>query len=178
MFSNIEILRYVKEFCRVAIAALFLFSATSKTVNLQSFQRTISNFRLLPNLLIKAMSWSFLIGEFLIAIVMIIGGESLLLGFGLAAILLLVFTFALASALIRKLPTSCNCFGSYKKPVSAFDLARNSGIIGFALIGGLIEKNSTTITSLQLLEYIPIIFIALASVLVMINLEEIIKTFT
>jgi hypothetical protein len=53
----------------------------------------------------------------------------------LALLLLIVFSIALSSVLVRKLPTSCNCFGASDQPVAVTDVWRNSGLIVCALAG-------------------------------------------
>src|SRR6185436_17118748 len=83
--------------------------------------------RILPRSLVVAAAWLFLTAE--VAVVALLIAGALLPAFALALMLLLAFSAALASALYRRLPSSCNCFGSKKQPLSRFDLWRNAGLI-------------------------------------------------
>lgn len=124
---------YLLVFCRVAIGLVFAMSSFSKARDIAQFQQAVFGFHLLSRRLSNLAALLFLGGEFAVVLLVAIGGPFLLAGFALAILLLLIFCAALASVRIRRLPISCNCFGSSKKPVTPVDIWRN---IGFLLCAG------------------------------------------
>lgn len=120
---------YLLGFCRVAIGLVFAISSVGKVRDITRFQQAIKGFRLLPRDLSNLAAFLFLGGEIAVVLLMLIGGTLLLPGFVLAILLLLIFCAALASVLIRKLHTPCNCFGSSNKLVTRVDIWRNAGFL-------------------------------------------------
>lgn len=129
------LLGYLLIFCRAALGLLFALSFFGKAPNLPPFERTISSFGILPERFNRLAAFSFLIGELAVILFMALGGSFLGVGFGLAALLLIIFSVALSSALARRLQTTCNSLGLTEKPLSHYDLWRNAGFIGCALVG-------------------------------------------
>jgi len=140
---------YLLAFCRVVIGLVFIVSSISKALNISKFRQTIISFGLLPRSLTGIAAILFLCCEFAVAGLAAIGGEFLLPSFLLAIILLLIFCGALASVLVRRLRTPCNCFGSSEKPISIGDVWRNVGFILCAL-GGCVALTWTQRTSERL----------------------------
>lgn len=124
---------YVLAFCRVAIGLIFTISSVNKARDIAQFQQAVFGFQLLSRKLSHIAALLFLCGEFAVVLFVAIGGPLLLPGFALAVLLLLMFCAALASVLIRRLHTSCNCFGSSNRPVTRVDIWRN---VGFLLCAG------------------------------------------
>lgn len=120
---------YVLAFCRVAIGLIFAISSVGKIRDIARFQQAIQGFRLLPRSLSNLAALLFLGGEIAVVLFLLIGGTLLLSGFILAILLLLIFCVALASVLIRKLHTSCNCFGTSDRPITTIDIWRNMGFL-------------------------------------------------
>lgn len=104
---------YLQAFCRIFLGLIFLLSSVSKLRDMMGFRRTINNFQILPPQFNHFVAWLFMGSEIIVVILLVIGGPTLLYGFLLAASLLIVFSLALVSVLIRKLSTSCHCFGSF-----------------------------------------------------------------
>lgn len=100
-------------FSRAVLCTAFVLSFSGKVRNVPAFVVTIHRFQLLPRSLAKAAATVFLITELLI-ILLLAGGVFLIVGFGIAVVLLLLFTGALAGVLHRKQVVSCNCFGATK----------------------------------------------------------------
>jgi uncharacterized membrane protein YphA (DoxX/SURF4 family) len=132
---SIGVSLYVLAFCRVAVGLVFAVSSIGKVRDIVQFQKTIRSFEIIPAKLDKLASMLFLSCEFVVVILVTLGGSLLFLGFLLAFCLLLLFCIALLSVLARKIQTSCNCFGASKKPVSLFDVWRNVGFI-LCTLGG------------------------------------------
>ena len=126
---------YILAFCRLVIGLGFLIAFVGKVRNIQSFQQTITHFRLVPTKLSTATAFLILAGELGIIVCMMLGSAFLLPGFLFALILLLTFSSALAIVIVRKQRVSCNCFGVSSQPASPIDLWRNTGL-GLCAAGG------------------------------------------
>src|SRR5690348_3348391 len=120
---------YLLAFCRVVIGLVFAISSLGKARDLAQFQEAIAGFRLLSRRMSNLAAFLFLGGECTVVALMVIGGPFLFPGFALAILLLLLFCTALASVLIRRIQTACNCFGSTRKPVTRVDIWRNLGFL-------------------------------------------------
>ncbi|MFO7540248.1 MAG: redoxin domain-containing protein, partial [Chloroflexota bacterium] len=129
------ILSYLLTFCRIVIGLAFAISFVAKARDVAQFAATIDRFDLLPPSWIRPVALLFLGGEAAVVVLIIAGGRLLFLAFGLATLLLFVFTLALLSALRRGIETSCNCFGASEKPLTYYDVGRNAGFIACSLLG-------------------------------------------
>jgi hypothetical protein len=138
-----ELLAYSQLFTRVVLLLLFVIAFIGKIRDVHGFERTISNFEVIPHKLIPASARLFLCGEMGVILLLGWGDNTLLPGFILAFFLLLIFSGALLSILIRRLRTSCNCFGSSQTPVSAYDIWRNGGFLLCALVGSAASISSS-----------------------------------
>ncbi len=167
---------YLLAFCRVAIGLVFVLSSFSKVRNIAQFQQAVFDFHLFSRRLSTLAALLFLGGEFAVVLLIAIGGPLLLPGFALAILLLCIFCVALVSVLVRKLHTSCNCFGVSEKPVTAADLWRNVGFLLCA--GGGCEAEIWTRGGQGGLEWIAWLLIALGAgvfVMLWIQLGEIVQ---
>ena len=126
---------YTLAFCRIVIGLVFGYSFLRKVVNIPAFEQTITQFRVLPQRFSRIAALLFLGGEFAVTFLLIAGGSFLSLGFFLSIFLLLLFCSALLSVLHRNIRTSCNCFGSTQKQVSAIEVLRNIGFLSCAVTG-------------------------------------------
>lgn len=166
---------YLWIFCRAAVSSAFAYAAVSKLLDFSSFQQTIGNFRIVQSGLVKPVSYLFLIGEMLAAVLLVVGGKLLLFGYGLAAGLLLLFSAALYSALIRNIETACNCFGANDERITAFDIWRNVLLVSLALIGLFLSAdNQSSIGGWSFFEVVSTSMFAVAFVFIWVNL----RTFT
>lgn len=136
------ILLYVLTFCRIVIGLAFWYSFLRKMMNIPVFEQTITQFNILPKHFSRAIALLFLSGEFIVALLVTIGGPFLKPGFYFSIFLLILFCLALISVLRRNIRTSCNCFGSTQKTVSAIEVWRNVGFIMCAFIGCIILARS------------------------------------
>ena len=125
-------------FCRLVLGFVFTLSLIGKLRNIQAFRQTILTFRLLPDQFVGGATYLFLGSELLVVLGSILGNRFLFPTFLLAALLLLLFSGAMASVLVRQIRTSCNCFGKSDKPVAVTDLWRNGGLLCCALGGGVL----------------------------------------
>lgn len=128
-------LPYLLAFCRITIGLIFAYSFLMKIRDVNQFAQTIANFKLVPLRWGRPLALLFLSGEAAVVVLLVIGEQLLSLAFGLALILLAVFTAVLVSVLVRDIQTTCNCFGNSQKIVTYTDVWRNAGFIGCALLG-------------------------------------------
>ncbi len=175
---------YLLNFFCLVIGIAFAWSFWGKVQDVDAFIAAINRFRLLPVWLHRPAAWVFLIGELLVAIVMLFPyphflspwkSDLLAAGFAGAAILLLGFTFALGSVLARKIATDCNCFGASQKNISSWELLRNSGLIICALCG--LALSLISIPTLGLLDSALMAAFALVSVTLWLQVPEIVAVF-
>src|SRR5262249_19701317 len=128
-------LLYVQVFCRSTIVLIFLFSFLGKMRSVVTFQHTVTNFAILPTWLDRPVALLFLLAEALVLVLLLLGGPFLLPGYLFATALLLIFCLGMLSVLIRRISTSCSCFGPSNKPISSIDLVRNVGFMICAVAG-------------------------------------------
>lgn len=122
---------------RLAVAIVFIWASVYKIWDPAAFARSIYNYQILPGNLINAtailMPWlELLCGMALLAAPAMRRGAALwILG------LLVVFTIAIASAMLRGIDISCGCFSATPQEgdhVSWFNLVRNACLIGLCLV--------------------------------------------
>lgn len=169
---------YLLVFCRVATGLVFALSSFSKARDFAQFQQALVGFQVLSRSLSKFAALLFLGGEGAVVLLIIIGGPVLFPGFALAILLLLIFCAALVSVLIRRLPISCNCFGSNTMPITQIDIWRNVGFLLCA--GGGCEALIWTHGVQESLAWMLWLLIALSAgvfVMIWIQLGEIVQLF-
>ncbi len=167
------VLTYLLAFTRITLGIVFALSYFTKAANIQQFAQTITKFKILPASLSKMAAILFLCSEGIVLLLMGVGGAYLIFGFALALILLLLFSIAIISVLLRRIQTACNCFGSTEKPVSIYDVGRNISFILCALLGlnvAVILNNDISILGIG--ELIMISAQAFIFVLIMTYLDE------
>ena len=119
------ILRVSRIVLRLLIAALFLFAAITKLFDPGSFAQQIANYQLTPWLATAVLSVFLPALELCVGICLLLGRwESGALVW--LAILLMIFSGALLSAIVRGLSIDCGCFGrSVENTGTLWPLLRN-----------------------------------------------------
>ncbi len=130
---------YAVAFCRWTIGIVFAWSLLAKLSNISSFTQTIRHFHLIPDGLIPLAAWSCLICEAFVFLMMLVGGQVLTWGFGIATLMLTVFCVALGSLLLRRIQTPCNCFGKSNRIVTKYEILRDVFFLLCALTGANIS---------------------------------------
>jgi uncharacterized membrane protein YphA (DoxX/SURF4 family) len=167
---------YLLAFCRVVIALVFILSFVGKVRNISAFEQTIANFKFIPGRFNRFTALMVLIGEVIVVASMVIGSQWLWPGFLLAALMLVIFCVALASVLIRRIQTSCNCFGSSKKFVSSYDILRNAGFTTCSLGGcGMLSSSHGNLVMPSWIEWGLVGMVAFIFVEVWIHLGEFVE---
>jgi hypothetical protein len=171
-------LLYLQAFCRSAVLLIFAFSFLGKVRHTATFQQTIANFALVPKKLHRPVAWLCLGAEVLVVLLMLPGGLFLLSGYVLAGLMLLAFSLAMASVLLRRLSTTCSCFGPSTQPIKPIDLVRNAGFL-ICVAGGCLTLSVPGGTAyLNLLEWSLVSLGSLAFVLIWTQLSEIARLFS
>jgi len=120
-----RILRGCRFVLRILIAALFLFAAITKLFDPSSFAQQIANYQLTPWPSTAALAVFLPALELCVGICLLFGRwESGALVW--LAILLVIFSGALLSAIVRGLSIDCGCFGrSVENTGTLWPLIRN-----------------------------------------------------
>jgi len=101
-----------------ALAAVFLYAGVTKLGSPQRFAESIATFSILPNSMINLVAIGLPPFEIIAGLAIITGIQRRAALLGLVA-LTVVFSIALASAIIQGIPIDCGCFGSAKPSASA-----------------------------------------------------------
>jgi len=117
---------------RLVLSVIFIWAAAGKIVDPQAFARALWNYRLLPEAFVPMVAVALPLFEALAALAILAPPFQKGASMALAG-LLAVFTFGLASALIRGLDVDCGCFGEGSSHVSPILLVRNVGLMALAV---------------------------------------------
>jgi hypothetical protein len=111
---------------RAAFAALFAAAAAHKLRDPRAFQQTLSDYQILPRVLVMPVSIGLVSAEVLIVIGLVSGIGDSLVGVS-AALLLLLYTIAIGINLLRgRTEIDCGCLGpAGRVRLSKWLLARN-----------------------------------------------------
>jgi uncharacterized membrane protein YphA (DoxX/SURF4 family) len=119
---------------RIGLGALFVYSAATKLPDMASLADSVSNYRLLPGVLVPLFSVA-LVGMELLAGLSLVVGVAARAAACWIALMLFAFIAALSQALIRGIDLSCGCFGSTDvEPVSWALVGRDALMLAAALI--------------------------------------------
>ncbi|MGC0419853.1 MauE/DoxX family redox-associated membrane protein [Embleya sp. AB8] len=121
--------------CACLVGLVFAASAVSKFRDFGGFVDSVP--RLVPMPVERARPVAILVVAVEASVPVLIAVPPLrVLGFAVAAALLLGFTVAIGIALRRGRRSSCRCFGASEAPLGARHLARN-GVLLAAAVGGI-----------------------------------------
>jgi uncharacterized membrane protein YphA (DoxX/SURF4 family) len=95
---------------RVALGAVFLAAGGLKVGHAEVFASEIAGFQLLPHFLIAPLALLLPFVELMIGVYLVLGLFTRFAAW-FAAAEMAVFAFAIASAVVRGISTSCGCFG-------------------------------------------------------------------
>jgi uncharacterized membrane protein YphA (DoxX/SURF4 family) len=141
---------YIVLFARVVLGVLFIVASANKVSDPTAFAVSIEGYKLLPHnaALVAAtvLPWMELISGVLLVLGVFHRGAGLLL-FGL----LVVFTIAVVSALVRGLDISCGCFTQDPNAarIGWQKILENLGLIGLSLIVTLAQSSWLSIENVM-----------------------------
>lgn len=160
---------YLAETCRLFLLVAFGYAAWTKTINPASFSGSLEDSFRVPARLVRPLAAVVIAAEWT-AVALMLSGVWARAGVGLALLLLLAFTTAIAGIVIDKRQAYCSCFGRSPHPVSAVDLVRNSLYI---LAGGYYLLRAAPPTGIELVAQSALLMVAISCFLVSIRLNEI-----
>jgi uncharacterized membrane protein YphA (DoxX/SURF4 family) len=124
----------------LAIGIVFLIAALAQVGDLQTFAGQVHNFRLVPIALENAVAMTLPWIELVCGLALVMGVRPRA-GAVVAAVLMLVFTVAVAAALARGLNIECGCFGKADASrVGGLKLAQNLGLVALSAVATLRRK--------------------------------------
>lgn len=130
---------YVMVVLRAVVGVVFLLAAVSKSGGRRSFERFREGLvGLAPAVapVTGPVAVATVLVEWLV-VVLVAWPVTAAAGFGLAAVVLTVFSAVLVGALRRGAKVPCRCFGSSAQPVSAAGLWRN-GVLSAVSVAGVV----------------------------------------
>lgn len=95
---------------RLALAAIFLYAASTKLPDMAAFATDVANYRVLPAALVPWAA-AALVGIEVVVGLALLAGVYLRAAAAVAAGLLVLFVVGLAQALLRGIDLRCGCFG-------------------------------------------------------------------
>lgn len=114
---------------RVSMGLVFVVSGTMKAIEPRSFIGTIQAFDLIPDPLVPFTAFTVVTGELFLGTLLLLGIAHRAAGTALIAVLML-FSAAIISALVRGIELSCGCFGAASdEPIGPWTILRNTLII-------------------------------------------------
>jgi uncharacterized membrane protein YphA (DoxX/SURF4 family) len=124
-----NIVEYLIAFTRIYLAVVFILSGLDKINDLASFAQSIENYRILPLSLVNIIA-------IFVPWIELVAGGLLLLGFyikensTLILALLIIFTAAIISAVLRDLDIDCGCQGTFDgQKVGILKIIENSALM-------------------------------------------------
>jgi uncharacterized membrane protein YphA (DoxX/SURF4 family) len=134
--------RYIVLLARVVLGVLFIIASFDKVSNPVAFAVSVDSYKLLPHnaalVVATVLPWTELISGMLLVLGVWHRGAGLLL-FGM----LVVFTVAVGSALVRDLDISCGCFthDPNAAKIGWQKILENLGLIGLSLLVTLSQSS-------------------------------------
>ncbi|MDQ5824000.1 MAG: hypothetical protein M3441_07275 [Chloroflexota bacterium] len=170
------LLPYFSLYCRAILCLAFLFSFLGKARHIPTFSRTITTFDVLPTRYSRILAVLFLGAEGATVVLILLGGGLSQLGLALGAGLLLIFSLAIASVLVRRVDTSCNCFGVSDEQISAHHIWRNTFLFACSIVALTLSfTNHAAPATLNPADWLLISMSAIISLAVVTNLQQIIR---
>ncbi|WP_157729587.1 MauE/DoxX family redox-associated membrane protein [Tumebacillus algifaecis] len=132
--SNSRFPAWLKLVLQLALAAIFLWSAVAKFIDIFTFGEILRSYKLVPDVLIKPLAILLPIAELLIAICLLIPVTVRAASWGVI-VLSLVFAAGLLYNYGEVLPYGCGCFGPAEaKPVGFVDVLKDILFIAAAAV--------------------------------------------
>lgn len=165
---------FLLAFCQVVVGCVFAASSFTKVKDFSPYLTAVGAFRLIPKPFVRIGAMLLLICEILVVVLLFIWPT---IAFSLAAVLLLLFSVALTTVLLRGIQTTCNCFGSSSHPVSYTDLIRNAGLLLCAGGGAYLTVLTYNSTPLTFFEWGVTALFACTFALIWTQIGEIVRLF-
>jgi hypothetical protein len=151
-------------------------AALTKLRDSTRFVEAIRNLDVVPPELGRPVAVNVIVWESAVAVGMLTGLPSLASGFFVAAVLLGVFSGVLAIALRRGARAACRCFGHSDSAISYYDVGRNAILFVIAAVSGTVCLFTADSTVPPIREMCLLSVIAIAGLIVVFHLEDIVRT--
>ncbi len=134
-----RLVRLVRVIARIALGGLFVFAGVAKAYDPGEFATEIQKYNLLPWVpgvaLALYLPWLEILAGLLLALKIFERGALIVL-----TVLLVIFTLALGSAMVRGLDIDCGCFGkAFTSTGTTFPLVRNLVLL---ILAGFIWRDN------------------------------------
>jgi putative oxidoreductase len=129
---------------RLGLGALFVVAGALKLRDPAAFATAIANYQLFPqHAALLAATLPAL--EILLGLAVVIAPSPWRAPAAIGmALLLVMFTVAASSALLRHIDIACGCFGSESGTIDALTLARDLALVGAAIVVVALERRRLT----------------------------------
>lgn len=134
------IIEYLISFTRIYLALVFILSGLDKINGLDAFAQSIENYRIIPLAFINIIA-------IIVPWLELVAGGLLLLGFyikensTIILTLLLVFTIAIISAVLRNLDIDCGCQGTFDgQKVGIIKIVENTSLMVVSILSIRLPK--------------------------------------
>lgn len=122
--------------CRLTLICVLAVAGLAKLRDRRRFATALGDFGYLPAAARPAIAAVVPLAELLAAVLLAVP-RTLLAGLALAAVLCAAFCAVAVTAMRRRSPAGCACFGSRTSvPMGPWHVARNAGLTLLALLGG------------------------------------------
>ncbi|HTW83195.1 MAG TPA: MauE/DoxX family redox-associated membrane protein [Candidatus Sulfotelmatobacter sp.] len=122
---------------RVALGAIFIVAGASKIGHAAFFAAQIAGFRILPQAVVAPLALVLPFLEVLLGAYLVVGLFTRQAAW-IAALLLLIFDAAIASAVVRGMAIDCGCFGPSDATLTTWsEVARDAIFVVLAVIVAL-----------------------------------------
>lgn len=132
---------YVEVACRLLLATVFgiaLVGKVSSRAAWAAFEDSLREMAVVPETRVAAAARASVTTEFAIVVGLLVPATVVgVAAFVVAAGLLAVFAYVIATVVRRKQAVPCRCFGVSSTPLSALHVVRNVTLIGVALLGAV-----------------------------------------
>jgi uncharacterized membrane protein YphA (DoxX/SURF4 family) len=135
---------------RVVVGGVLLVAGVLKASDPQGSVAAVRAYELLPAQLVTVVGWGLPFAEIAIGVLLLVGLATRLVA-GAAAVLLLVFVAAVASAALRGLSIDCGCFGAGGRvaPGNTAYTAEIARDLGLLLLAGWLVARPNSRLSLE-----------------------------
>lgn len=121
---------------RFGLGTIFLLSGIAKLSNLRAFGEVVRDYRVVPAMFSRAVTFAIPSIEVVLGVSLLVGIRERMAAYAVA-VLLLVFSVAMAVNLARGRRISCGCLGTVsRKEISLFAITRNIALLSCALAVG------------------------------------------
>ena len=157
---------------RFFLALIFLLSAATKLLVPAELFKSVKNYRIIPQILVKPFGWTLVIVEVAVFVSLLLGWQPVITAI-VAGVLFLSFIGAGAKVMIKKQVTSCGCFGLlYKEKIGPATVVRDGILLlmaaSIAVFGGGLPTLATMLTGMSPAVQVPVIVYLAALILLLV----------